>query len=152
MDQEPKRIGRPPKNPELVKKGTRSWTPSNLGDVLNKEPGYRYRWARKDQDNVAKKQEEQWETVSSLNDSASYGFPSSRPDEGRGLSGVVERRDSILMRMPEETAKQRDEYINSKTERTTRALSSQTRKDLGKNVPMHGAITHDQRGVKTVIE
>lgn len=138
---------------EQVKKGTRSWTPSNLGDVVDKEPGYRYRWVRKDQDNIAKKLEEQWETVSTLNDKAAYDFPTGRPNEGHGLSSVVERRDGILMRMPEDIAEQRDAFVNSKTERYTKALRAQARKDLAKEGAVaHGSINIEHKGVRTVIE
>lgn len=147
------RMGRPKKELETPKKGNASWKPSNLGDITGKEAGYRYRRVRKDDDNIAKKKDEQWEMVSKINaPSAAHVFPDGRPDEGHQVDSVVGGRDWVLMRIPEEIAQERDAYINAKSDRLTKALGSQTRKDLGNNVPMHGAITHNQRGVKTVIE
>lgn len=137
-----------------VKKGKKSWSPSNLGDVQNKESGFRYRWARKDDDNLAKKREEGWEFVSAVNNPKTKSVhPDSRPDEPHTMTSNVERRDSVLMRLDEETAEARDEFINAKTNRSTQALLSQTKQGLGKEgAPIHGSITMEKRGVKTVIK
>lgn len=141
------------KKSEQIKKGTRSWTPSNLGDVRGKDNNYRYRWVRKDQDNIAKKLDEQWEMVSGLDGGKeSYIHPSGRPDEGHGQTSVVERRDGVLMRMPNDVAEARDEFINGKTDRTTKALRNQAKKDLGAGVPVHGDISIERKGIRTVID
>ncbi len=137
-----------------VKKGKKSWSPSNLGDVQNKEDGFRYRWARKDEDNLAKKREEGWEFVSAVNNPKTKGIhPDSRPDEPHPITSNIERRDSVLMRLDEETGLARDEFINAKTNRSTQALLSQTKQGLSKEgAPLHGSITMERRGVRTVIK
>lgn len=157
-DLEPKRgPGRPPKEASAaipVKKGKKSWSPSNLSDVIRKEDGFRYRWARKDQDNLAKKQAEGWEFVSGVNGSQTTGtHPDSRPDEPHALTSNIERRDAVLMKMDDETAEARDTYINGETERRTAALLRTARQDLGKSgAAVHGSISMEKRGVKTVIK
>ncbi len=133
-----------------IKKGTKSWQPSNLGDVINKEPGYRYRWVRKDPDNLAKKREEGWESVSGETKAI---HPESRPDEPHQLTSVPERRDGVLMRLDEETAQERDKYHNQKTARLEKRLNSQTKGDLAKEgAAVHGTITKERQGVRTIID
>jgi hypothetical protein len=134
-----------------MKKGTKSWSPSNLGDVREKEPGYRYRWVRKDQDNVEKKKEEGWEFVSSKDASKTQAIhPEGRPDEPHQLTSNVERRDGVLMRLDDETAQARDEYHREKTVRLEAGLRTQTEKDL-KESGIHGEIIKERKGVRTII-
>lgn len=148
--------GRPKVEQEVVtaKKGTKSWSPSNLGDVIEKEPGFRYRRVRKDDDNIAKKKEEGWEFVSAVNSPGTRAIhPSSRPDEPHKLTSNVEGRDWVAMRLDDETAGKRDDYHNNKVSRVEQRIGSQTRKELGKEgAPMHGNLTKERKGVRTVIE
>lgn len=136
-----------------VKKGKKSWSPSNLGDVRNKEDGFRYRWVRKDQDNVEKKKEEGWEFVSSKDASKTSAIhPDSRPDEPNQLTTNVERRDGVLMRLDEDTALAREEYHREKTQRLETGLRTQTTKDLGDaKTTVHGEIIKERKGVRTII-
>lgn len=145
--------GRPPKEPE-VKKGARSWSPSNLGDVIEKEDGFRYRRVRKEDDNVAKKREEGWEFVSGINSSRTQAVhPSSRPDEPHKLTSNVEGRDWVAMRLDDETAKARDDYHNQKVNRIEKRIFTQTKNDLGKEgAAVHGNLTKERKGVRTIIE
>lgn len=156
-ESEPKRgPGRPPKAEASapVKKGTKSWSPSNLSDVVNKEDGFRYRWARKDEDNLAKKKAEGWEFVSDVNGSKTKGtHPDGRPDEPHALTSNIERRDAVLMKLDDETAEARDAYMNGETGRRTAALMRTVKQDLGKTgATVHGSISMEKRGVKTVIK
>lgn len=148
--------GRPPKEQEaaVIRKGAKSWSPSNLGDVIEKEDGFRYRRVRKDNDNIAKKQEEGWEFVSGVNSPTTRAVhPSSRPDEPHQLTSNVEGRDWVAMRLDDETAQKRDDYHNNKVQRIEQRIGSQTKKDLGAvGAPMHGNITKERKGVRTVIE
>lgn len=135
-----------------MKKGNTSWRPSNLGDVLDKEEGFRYRWVRKDDDNVAKKKDEGWEFVSKINSpSTSSIHPAGRPDEPHQLTSNVERRDGVLMRLDDETAKQRDEYVNGLTSRRETGLKLQTQKELKGEASVHGNITKERKGIKTIV-
>lgn len=147
MSEEKRGPGRP-------KKGNKSWTPSNLGDVINKEDGFRYRWVRKDEDNVSKKKEEGWEFVSGTNNPTAKAIhPTGRPDEPHQLTTNIERRDGVLMRLDEETAQARDKYHNEKTARLEQRINTQTRSELAKEgAKVHGTITKEQLGKTTIIE
>lgn len=150
--------GRPPKMSESVgvKKGVKSWTPANVSEVNNKEPGFRYRWARKDKDNVAKKQMENWEIVNAVNApvtqaEAGYG----RINDGTPLTSTQERSDAILMRIPEETAELRDDYYNNESSRRVQGLTAHLKKEMGakaSNAPVHGEIKISTRQGTQVIE
>lgn len=136
------------------KKGKKSWTPSDLGSVINKEDGFRHRWVRKDEDNIAKKKAEGWEFVSSTNGAQTKGkYPDSRPDEAHPLTSNIERRDSILMRLDNETAEARDDYVNNETARRTSTLRRTVSENLGKTgAPVHGSLSMEKRGERTVIK
>lgn len=152
--------GRPPKTNEvLMKKGAKSWTPSNLGDLLNKEPGFRYRWVRNEPDNIAKKEAEGWQFVNGTTDPKTATFlSSSRLDEPKQLTSNPTRRDAIAMRLDDDgedsTAKQRDRYHNDKVNRLEKRLFAGTKQDLATEAgaPIHGNLTKEHKGVRTVIE
>jgi len=136
------------------KKGTKSWSPSNLGDIIEKEPGFRYRRVRKDDDNVAKKLEEGWQFVNAINGPKTQAIhPEGRPDEPHKITSTVEGRDWVAMRLDEETAQARDEFYNEKTARLEKRINTQTKQELYKDgASIHGSITKERRGVKTIIE
>jgi hypothetical protein len=145
--------GRPLKEEvkETVKKGKKSWSPSNLGDIIEKEAGYRYRRVRKDDENVSKKLEEGWEFVSGINSPKTKALhPDSRPDEPNNLTSNVEGRDWVAMRLDDETAKLRDDYHNDRTGRLEARIKSEARKEIGSSV--HGSITKESKGIRTIIE
>lgn len=149
--------GRPPKSEAeqvTVKKGAKSWSPSNLGDVIDKEPGFRYRRVRNDPENIAKKKEEGWDFVSKINSPSTRAVhPSSRPDEPHSLTSNVAGRDWVAMRLDEEQALSRDEYHNNKVSRVEKRITLQAKQDLAKEgAPMHGNLTKERRGVRTIIE
>lgn len=137
-----------------IKKGKKSWSPSNLGDIIEKEPGYRYRRVRKDEENIAKKKEEGWEFVSGVNSPRTRALhPESRPDEPRPLTSNIEGRDWVAMRLDEDTAKSRDEYHNQKTARLEKRIKAETKGDLAKEgAAMHGTITKEHKGIRTIID
>ena len=149
--------GRPPKEQDavpVIKKGTKSWSPSNLGDVIAKDPGFRYRRVRKDDENIAKKREEGWEFVSKINSPSTQAIhPTSRPDEPHKLTSNVEGRDWVAMRLDDETAQSRDQFHNDKTGRLEKRITANTKAELGKEgAAIHGNLTKERRGVRTVIE
>jgi hypothetical protein len=141
--------GRPPQQKIEAKKGKPTWKPANVDDVYDREPGYRYRWVRKEEDNIAKKSAENWVRDEAATVESGYG----RINEGKPLTSVRERRDAILMRMPEEMAQERDAYYNTETSRRMSALKRQTRDDLSQaGAPIHGGISIEKRGNRTVIK
>lgn len=144
---------RGPGRPPVVKKGKPSWKPANVVDVIGKEPGYRYRLLEKSARNLAKKEREGWEIVSGLSNSqveTSSGY--GRIDDGKPLTTVHEGQDYIVGRISEDLALERDAHFNAETERKMSALRKQTKDDLGKSdAPIHGSISIEKRGVRTVI-
>lgn len=138
----------------VLKKGKPTWKPANVDEIFDKEDGYRYRKVNKDPNNFARKLAEQWEVVSDTAGSATkmesgYG----RLDDGKPLTSVRENRDSILMRMPEDIAKERDAYINGKSARQVSGLRKQAEKSLSENgAPTHGSISMEKKGVRTIIK
>lgn len=147
--------GRPPKEDSVeMKKGRDSWQPASILDVFDKDPNFTYRVVEKSQRNVAKKLREGWEMVSALaspqtgNNAIGNGI-----DLGKSLTSVHEGHDYVIMRMPNETAKLRADYINKENDRRTMALKRLTSEDIKKTgAPIHGSITMEQRGIKTVIK
>ncbi len=136
-----------------MKKGNTSWKPASLNEFSNKEDGYRYRMARKDPDNLAKKKAESWEIVSDLQSNPIKHETPNRLDLGTPLTSVQEGRDWILMKIPEEIALQRDKHFNDRTERQTLGLTAHTKKEIGATgTKIHGEITISSRKRTQTIE
>lgn len=152
MNTETRGPGRPKQSPS-IKKGKSSWKPASAMEVLQKEDGYRYRWANKLADNLAKKELEGWETVSGLQADKSIHVDAGRMNDGKPLTSIRERHDCVLMRIPEETAQGRDEYINNKTEQRTHALTAHIKKAAREEgAETHGEITISSRKGQQVID
>lgn len=153
-EQQVRRAGRPPKQTigAGIKKGKPVWKPASAMEVINKEPGYRYRWANKTADNLSKKELEGWETVNGLQADGSRHMDSGRIDDGKPMTSISERHDCLLMRMPEELGEARDEYMRHKTEQRTRALTAHLKEAAREEgTAMHGEITISSRkGVQTI--
>lgn len=151
---EVRKPGRPPKQESGVKKGRPSWKPASITDVTDKEDGYRYRWSNKSPDNLTKKAQEGWETVSGLSgDKASHD--SDRIQDGKQMLSTYEKHDCILQRLPEDVAKERDAYINNESSRRVSGLTAHFKKDMAKdggNAPVHGDITISSRKGTQVID
>lgn len=136
--------GRPKQ--DALKKGNSSWQPASMTDVTNKEPGYRYRWSRKDPDNLYKKDAEGWETISGLTSDKTAPVEGNRINEGKALSSIHEKHDVILQRIPEEVAQKRDEYYNNESARRVAGLTAHIKKEMGKEgAEAHGDITISSR-------
>ena len=131
-----------PKQTPSVKKGNSSWKPASAMEVINKEPGFRYRWSNKMPDNLAKKEVEGWETVSGVQSDQSVHLDAGRMNDGKQMTSIRERHDVILQRIPEETAQGRDAYMNQKTEMRTNALTAHIKKAAKEDgTQTHGEIT-----------
>lgn len=147
--------GRPPKEAVApLKKGKPTWKPANVDDVFDKEAGYRYRKINKDPKNIAKKLAEGWEILSDISgqkttQEVGYG----RIDAGKAMTSVRESYDTVLARIPEDVAKERDAYINAENERRIGGLRKQAKDELGSSgAPIHGSISMEKRGIRTVIK
>jgi len=129
-----------------IKKGTSSWKPASITDVINKEPGYRYRWSNKDADNLAKKSAEGWETVSGLQSDSVAPEDPNRINDGKNLASTFEKRDVILQRIREEDAQERDAYYNTENDRRISGLTAHVKKGTNnQGTSTHGEITISSR-------
>ena len=86
-------------------KVTTPWKPASLLTLGRKEPGFRNRWCRKEL--IEKKLLEGWEVVRT---SAKDATPEITLMDGTKLTGIIQKRNLILCRMPEELAIAREEY------------------------------------------
>ena len=137
MSEELRKPGRP-----ALKKGKPTWKPASILDVTDKEDGFRYRWSRKDPENLAKKAVEGWETVTGNQADKSKHVESGH--DGSAMTTVRERQDCILQRIPEDVARERDAYINNETKRRTQGLTAHLKnnlKDKSGTPAVHGEIT-----------
>lgn len=128
------------------KKGNASWKPSGTRlDVRNKKEGYRYRWVRSrdDQPNVDKKLEEGWSPVNKTTGAPVEHDVALGVQDGKPMGDVTTYRESILMAMPEETAKARDRYFQDQTDKSERVIKRTLEEELTKKDPRartHGKI------------
>lgn len=129
-----------------LKKGRDSWKPAALNEFYDKEPGYRYRMSRKDPANLAKKEQEGWETVSAIQSPDTEHDDPLRIEHGKSLTSVQEGHDWVLQRITEEVGLMRDEYINNETDRRTQGLTAHIKRDMAKDgAATHGDITISSR-------
>lgn len=145
--------GRPSKDEApVIKKGKPTWKPADVDEIFDKEPGYRYRRIAKDQRNLAKKEAEGWEILSDVAGAktkmeAGYG----RINDGKPLTSVREGYDYVLGRIPEDSAQARDKHFNAKTARQMAGLKREADQSI-KGAPVHGSITMEKKGIRTVIK
>lgn len=150
MSEFPKKLGRPSKSDIGIKKGRSSWAPASLNEFSGKEDGYRYRMSHKDANNLSKKAQEGWETVSG--DSTKHQ-DAGRIDDGAKLTSVLEGHDWVLQRMPEDVAQERDRYYSDQNAKRIKGLTAHIKKDLGKeDAQAHGEITISSRMGTQVID
>jgi len=141
------------KNAETLKKGRSTWQPANVLDVFDKEPGYRYRIVEKSPKNVAKKEREGWEIVSAINGAQTSLDQGNYLDKPKQQTSVLEGYDYVVMRIPEEMAKERDTYFNSESARRMSALRKEAKAEMSKSGgAVHGEITFEKKGIRNVIK
>lgn len=110
------------------KKGRRTWRPATQLDVTHKEKGFRYRWLDTDPANIDKKKREGWEVVSGVQGKQAEEHVSQTGNTG--MTSLVQYRELTLGRLPEDIAKERDEYFNGLTNARTAALKENVRHNL----------------------
>lgn len=104
------------------KKGHSTWKPQSRLTVANKKPGFRYRFVDKDEMNIQRKLAEGWRFVNT-----STGIPGEhvRPNvvgDDNPMDGAMTYRESVVMALPEETAKQRDAWVAERTDAQERDI------------------------------
>lgn len=113
---------------KTAKRASRSWKPASAqGDVLNKEPGFRYRRVAKDDENIARKLQEGWEFDAKTEVASDTA---KRVSDGRRTSSVREGSDFVVMRLPEGQAQERDKYYAEKSQRQMLSIKERTQSAL----------------------
>ena len=121
------------------KVGAKSWRPASVLDVVGKDPNYTYRFANTSMDGrVEKLQSEGWErcTTETIN------LPNKTITDGSKMGSEHRIRELILLRMPKDLAKSRNEYFQSQQvtqESIKHKLSSELGSD-GTNQMVYGKV------------
>ena len=117
-----KKPGRP------KKKGKKTWAPAAMLGVVDRKPGFRHRWVNKDPMNLQRKQAEGWIMADSTTGSE-HEHPG-QVEDGKPLTSITEYRELVLMAVPEDIAKSRDDYFREKTEKQTAGLKKSLQSDI----------------------
>lgn len=105
-------------------KAKSTWRPSRVLEVPEKfkDPAFVYRWVNTDkQGNYRKKLSEGWEVDMSLTKKME---PDVTIEEGKSIEGAMQVREMIVMRLPVEKAKARNQFY---VERSENAVAEQER-------------------------
>lgn len=123
-----------------IKKGNRSWKPASTVNFSNMEPGFRYKCVLNKPERISRHEQEGWEIVSRKG-AAGTNIPSESLERlGRSVDTTVKVRDTVLMRMPEEFAKEREAYYNQRTQRRTKALREEAEQQVrATGAPVYGS-------------
>jgi len=115
------------------------WAPPSRLDAPAPPEGYQHRWIRvsmrgeEDKMNVNTKLREGWEPVRK-DEYPDYEAPTI--DEGR-YEGVIGQGGLMLCRIPEETARERNEYYGSRTREQMVAVDQDLMKEQHPSMPIH---------------
>lgn len=133
---------RPKKN--AVKKGRPSWKPASMLDTVEKHDGHRTRWCSRDSLNLQRKQAEGWVFANSITGINREHEHPEKVGDGHSLTSVTEYRDLVLMALPEDVAKERDKYFQSKTDAAVRSLKQDFEENIenprGNTAEIYGKI------------
>lgn len=121
------------------KKGRPSWQPAQRLHISDKDPNFRYRLVREDPENLRRRLDEGWEFVNKTVDNAESA-PIGEIHDGKALDSVQRQRELVAMRMPEETARERDLYYQEKDAERKRSIRRQLEDDIGGKAPIHGQV------------
>lgn len=119
------RRGRPAK---AVKKGSRSWAPAAPLGIKSKDPAYRLRWVHAEPANMLRKRAEGWEQAG-RND-AVHDRPNGVESGAGTPAGVLEYRDMVLMKIPEEMAQEREVYYRTQAQQQLSGLTARAKTEI----------------------
>jgi len=124
-------------------KGTRSWRPAAPLGLKSRDGASRLRWVHTDAANVLRKKAEGW--TPATHGDAVHDRPNG-VENGEGMpSGVLEYRDSVLMKMPEELARARDTYYRDQGIKQLTGITGRTKRNIQNEtgVAVEGSIKID---------
>lgn len=114
-----------------LKKGRPSWRPAEILTIHNLDRKFRYRWAQNDTGNLQRLIAEGWETCSELTDKSNRTSESLVQD-GKKLTTVDEYRELIKLRLPVETAEERNAYYQEQSAKQVRAIKHQAEAEMSR--------------------
>ena len=128
---------------KVAKKGNRSWTPAAPLGIKAKDPSNRLRWVHAEPANMLKKRAEGWEQAD-VGD-AVHDRPNGVESGSGTPAGVLEYRDMVLMKMPEEMAREREAYYRNASQEQVSGLKTRAKRDIRAKtgVTVEGDITID---------
>lgn len=128
---------------KAVKKGNRSWQPAAPLGIKAKDPSSRLRWVHAESANMLKKRAEGWEQAD-VGD-AVHDRPNGVESGAGTPAGVLEYRDMVLMKMPEEMAREREAYYRNTSQEQLQGLKTRAKRDIRSKtgVSVEGDITID---------
>ena len=115
------------------------WAPPQMLEAPDPPEGYVHRWIRvamrgeEDKMNVHSKLREGWEPVRA-DEYPDYEAPVI--DDGR-YQGVIGQGGLMLCRIPEETARERNEYYGGRTRDAIKAVDQDLMKEQHPSMPIH---------------
>lgn len=130
-----------------VKKGTRSWRPAHRLELIKKTPGFRYRFCNNEPDNLERKFNEGWRLVN-----RSTGAMAEHYEEYAQITGGLTYRGMVVMALPEELGKERDEYFAKRTRAQTASIKKDVQARMDKEADAHRAPKAQVEGRITIIE
>jgi len=128
---------------KVAKKGNRRWAPAAPLGIKAKDPSNRLRWVHAEPANMLKKRAEGWEQAS-VGD-AVHDRPNGVESGSGTPAGVLEYRDMVLMKMPEEMAREREAYYRNASQEQVSGLKTRAKRDIRAKtgVTVEGDITID---------
>lgn len=128
---------------KVAKKGSRSWAPAAPLGIKAKDPSNRLRWVHAEPANMLKKRAEGWEQAN-VGD-AVHDRPNGVESGSGTPAGVLEYRDMVLMKMPEEMAREREAYYRNASQEQVSGLKTRAKRDIRAKtgVTVEGDITID---------
>jgi hypothetical protein len=128
---------------KVAKKGNRSWRPAAPLGIKAKDPSNRLRWVHAEPANMLKKRAEGWEQAD-VGD-AVHDRPNGVESGSGTPAGVLEYRDMVLMKMPEEMAREREAYYRNASQEQVSGLKTRAKRDIRAKtgVTVEGDITID---------
>lgn len=129
---------------EKTKKATTPWRPARFLDIPEdmKDPRFVYRFVNtKREGNELKKQQEGWEYDYELGKKLTQQFGKTRTiQDGTPIDSTYRIRELVVMRIPKELAKERNDYYSKRGETNLRTMKQSLQQGMeeGTQVTVYG--------------
>jgi protein required for attachment to host cells len=134
----------------VKKKGNAAWKPARKLDVKASDEvksKFRLRWRDKDPQNIQKAQSEGWEFI---DPAKGIRAEHENPGDSNPLTNTTEYRELVLMGLPEELGKSRDEYFQEQANRNIAGVKNALQRDLDDAAAKEGGYKTKATGAITI--